>query len=583
MNVGASATPLLRFGIFELDLRSGELRKNGAPIKLQPQPFKVLALLAKHAGQLVTREEIRGQIWSHDTFVDFEQGLNYCIRKIRAALGDDVGSPRYIETLQRRGYRLIVPVEELSGRQAPSGGARVMLAVLPFENLSGNEEQEYFSDGLTDEMITQLGRLNPERLGVIARTSAMKYKHTGKSIQQIGRELGVYYVLEGSVRRAGNRVRIAAQLIQVSDQTHLWAESYERDLGDILGLQSDVAQAIGDEIRVKLTPQEQARLASVRPVHPEAYEAYLKGRYFWNKRTKEALQKGVRYFERAIEKDPGYAVGYAGLADCYLRLLDYNYLSPHEASARANAAAVKALQIDETLADAHTSLGHLGLHGFNWQTAEKEFKRAIELNPGYGTAHFYYANLLAALGRHAEAIAEAKRAQELDPVAPSASLNAAVIFYLARQYEQAIEQAEKALEMDPNFAPVYYYLGLAYEQKGIYGKAIATFQKAIAPSGRGPGSMAALAHAYGVAGKRSEALKLLKELKDLSKRQYVSPYDFALLFLGLGEKDQAFVWLVKAYEERSSGLPFLKVDPRLDALHSHRRFIDLVRRMDFPE
>ncbi len=282
-DVNASTDCLLRIGgVFELDLKSSELRKQGVPVRLRPQPFKILALLAQRAGQLVTREKIRNQIWSHGTFVDFEQGLNYCIRRIRVALGDDAESPRYIETLQRRGYRLIVPVEEISGEQAPPGAGRVMLAVLPFENLSGAEEQEYFSDGLTEEMITRLGGLNPERLGVIARTSAMKYKHTDKSIHEIGRELGVYYVLEGSVRRAGSRVRIAAQLIQVSDQTHLWAESYQRNLGDILALQSDVAQAIASEIRVKLTPQEEARLASTRPVNPDAYEAYLKGRYFWN-------------------------------------------------------------------------------------------------------------------------------------------------------------------------------------------------------------------------------------------------------------------------------------------------------------
>ena len=589
--VSASAASMLRFGIFELDLKSGDLRKQGSPLKLQAQPFKVLVLLASHAGQLVTREEIQEHIWRGETFVDSEQGLNYCIRQIRAVLDDSAEAPRYIETLPRRGYRFLAPVEEVSRPQAPSAAGKVMLAVLPFDNLSGDRAQEYFSDGLTDEMITQLGRLHPQRLGVIARTSAMKYKHTGKGIGQIGRELAVQYVLEGSVRlsraesrgRAGHRVRITAQLIQVSDQTHLWAESYERDLGDILALQSDVAQAIANEIRIKLTPQEQARLASPRPVNPEAYEAYLKGRYLWNKMTQEALQKGIQWFEEAIQKDPGYAAAYAGLADCYLTLLDYGYLSPKEAMAHANRAAARALELDETLAEAHTSSAHVHLHEFAWLPAEKEFKRAIELNPSYATAHLYYASYLIALGRQQEAIAEAQRAQTLDPVSLMVESNFASAFYHARQYEQAIDRCRKALEMDTILPRPHYELGRVYEQKGMYAQAITAFRKAVVLSKRAPRYVAALGHAYGVAGKRSEALKLLNELKQRSRKNYISPYDFALLALGLGEKGQALAWLAKACEEHSSGLPFLKVDPRLDSLRSDRRFEDLLRRLNLPE
>ncbi|HEY2930275.1 MAG TPA: winged helix-turn-helix domain-containing tetratricopeptide repeat protein [Acidobacteriota bacterium] len=569
-----------QFGRFRLDIAGRLLLREGEIVMLPPKVVDTLLVLVQNAGRLVEKNELLKKVWP-DAFVE-EGSLARTISILRKALGDGVEGQEYILTIPKRGYRFVAPVKETPTIQPPSAAGRMMLAVLPFENLSSDPDQEYFSDGLTEEMITHLGRLHRERLGIIARTSAMKYKHTAKGIDQIGRELGVNYVLEGSVRRAGPRVRITAQLIQVSDQTHLWTESYDRNLDDILAVQNDVAQAIAGEIRVKLTSPERGCITDVRPVNPQAYEAYLKGRYFWNKRAKEGLQKAVGQFENAIETDPAYAASYAGLADCYLRLLDYNYLPPLEAAAQANAAAIKALQLNETLAEAHTSLGHLNLHQFNWEAAEKGFKRAIDLNPSYGTAHYYYANCLAALGRSKEAVAEAMRALELDPVAPSVILNAAGILFLARQYEQVIEYAAKTLELDPHYAHAYYFMGLGYEQKAAYGKAIAAFKKGISPAGRGVGAMAALAHACGMAGQRSDVLKLLKQLKDRSNSKYVSPYDFALLFLGLGEKDQAYEWLAKAYEERSSGLTFARVDPRLDVLRSHPRFLDLLRQMNFP-
>lgn len=572
----------LKFDRFELDLASGELRKGGALVKLQPQPFKVLTLLAASGGRLVSREEIQKEVWTDDTFVDFNQGLNYCIRQIRAALCDDAEVPGFIETVPRRGYRFLASVEAVS-QPAAAVARRVMLAVLPFENLSGDEGQEYFSDGLTDEMIAQLGRVNPQRLGLIARTSAMRYKHTDKRVDTIGRELGVSYVLEGSVRRSATRVRVTAQLIQVSDQTHLWADTYDRSVGDMLTLQSELAQAIAGEIRVQLTPQEQVRLASLQPVSADAYEAYLKGRYFWNRRTRASLDDSVRWFGRALEIDPGYAPAYAGLADAYLTQLDYNYLPPHDAFALANRVLLEALTLDSTLAEPHTSLGHLRLHEFKWTAAEQQFKRALELNPGYGTAHYYYGNLLAALGRWDEAFGEAHRALGLDPMSPNTRQNQLFILYLARRYDDALAQAKETVELDPTYLAVHYYLGLIYDRLGKYDEAIAAFQKVGSnDSNRGATVLAALGHTYAIAGKRDEALGILKRLEETSSREYVSTYDLALLSLALGDKDRAFALFSKAYEDHSSFLPFIAIDARLDSVRSDPRFNELVRWMNFP-
>jgi TolB-like protein/Tfp pilus assembly protein PilF len=572
----------LRFDVFELDLGSGELRRRGALIKLQPQPFKVLALLAGRSGQLVTRDEIQKQVWTDDTFVNFDQGLNYCVRQIRTALGDAADTPGFIETVPRRGYRFITPVEELSAASSPAVARRVMLAVLPFENLSGDEEQEYFSDGLTDEMIAQLGRLNPQRLGVIARTSVMRYKHTNKGIDAIGRELGVSYMLEGSVRRAGSRVRVTAQLVQVSDQTHLWAESYDRNLGDMLTLQSEVAHAIANEIRVQLTPQEQVRLAGLRPVDVDVYEGYLKGRYFWNRRTRESLDKSVWYFSKALEIDPGYAPAYAGLADAYLTQLDYNYLPPRDAFTLTERVVRQALTLDDTLAEPHTSLGHLHLHEFKWAAAEAQFQRAIGLNPGYGTAHYYYGNLLAALGRWNEAFGEAQRALGLDPMSPNVRQNRLFILYLARRYDEALAEAHETVEIDPTYLAIHYYIGLIYERMAKFDAAIAAFHKLGPGSSRGATVLAAIGYTYATAGRRDEALKTLDRLDEVSRREYVSTYDFALLLLALGNTDRAFALLSKAYDDHSSFLPFLNVDARLDAARSDPRFKQLVARMNFP-
>jgi TolB-like protein/Tfp pilus assembly protein PilF len=570
-----SAVSRLRFDHFELDLAGGELRQDGLPVRLQPQPLKVLMLLASRPGHLVSREEIQKLIWTGDTFVDFNQGLNFCIRQIRTALGDDAEAPRFIETVPRRGYRFLGRAET-----APTPERRVMLVVLPFQNLSGDPEQDYLSDGLTEEVIAQLGRLNPKRLGVIARTSAMRYKQTDKSIETIGGELAVSHALEGSVRRAGNRVRVTAQLIQVIDQTHLWAQSYDRDVGDILAVQAEVAQAVAREIGVQLAPQEQLRMDRARPLESAAYEAYLKGLFFWKRRSREALLSSVRHFHRAIDIDPAYAPAYAGLADVHLTQLDYNYVPPREAFSLVDRVLVDALRLDNSVAPPHTSLGHLRMHQFEWAAAERQFTHAIDLNPGYDTAHFYRANLLAAFGRFDEALVEANRALELDPMSPNTRQNRLFILYLARRYEEAVEQVTETLEMDPAYTALYYSLGMLYDRQGDSSRAIEAFRKVSSKThSRGATVLAAVGHSLAKAGRREEAIGVLRQLEEQSARIYVSSYDLALLHLALGETEQMFVQLSKAVDDYSSFVPFLNVDPRLDDVRTDPRFAALVERV----
>jgi TolB-like protein/Tfp pilus assembly protein PilF len=565
------------FGRFRLDPAGRVLFRGNRTIPLPPKAADVLLLLVQNAGSVVEKQDLLKQVWQ-GAFVE-EGSLTRTISILRKALEDGTRGQEFISTIPTRGYRFRARVQGVSSTPEPSLPSRIMLAVLPFQNLSGRKSQEYFSDGLTEEMITQLGRVNPDRVGVIARTSAIHYKNTTKSILQIGRELKVTHILEGSVRRAGGRARIAAQLIQVSDQTHVWAESYERDVVDILELQSDVAQAIARQIQIRLMPQERERLAASAPVSPVAYEWYLKGRYLWNQRTPEALQKSIRHFEKAIEVDPAYAAAYAGMADSYLTLQDEGLLATLKATTKAKRAAGEALRRDDMRAEPHISLAHAYFHEFNWPASEREFGRGLDLNPNYATAHFYYANYLLAMEQFPEALAEARRAQALDPVSLPAGSNVAMALYYGGQYSQAIEQSLQVLDTDPNFAPSYEDLGRAYWEKGMWREAIAAFKRAVACSGRGPEYVASLAHAYALAGRRTKALTLLQGLIELARKRYVSPFAFALVYAGMGKKDQAFAWLDKAYEERVGALPFVKINPRLAPLRSDPRFRNLVQRL----
>jgi TolB-like protein/DNA-binding winged helix-turn-helix (wHTH) protein/Flp pilus assembly protein TadD len=616
----------VRFGVFDIDLHAGELLKNGLKIKLQEQPFQILTMLLSRPGEVVTRQELREKLWPSDTFVDFDAGLNTVIKRLRDTLDDPADRPRYIETVPRKGYRFIGSLQGspgLEGASSPfkgsskreslvfrrsivvllillavaavsatgvwyyshslqgqSGTRARSLAVLPFENLSGNLGEEYFVDGMTDELITSLAKVSSLR--VISRTSVMRYKGAREPLRQIARELNVDAIVEGSVVKSGSHVRVTAQLIDASTDRHVWADSYTQELGNVVSLQNQIAAAITGQIQAKLTPEERQQLARARPVNPEAHEAYLKGRYFWNRRTEKDLEKAIQYFEEAIQKDPNYAPAYAGMADAHMILGSFalNARRPDEVFPKAEIEARKALELDETLAEAHDALGSIRtLYDWDRQATEREYKRALELNPSYATAHQLYGLYLSQIEKHDEAIAETRRALQLDPLSVAISSSLGLRLYFARRYDQAIKQFGDALELDSNHALAHLWLGQTHEQKGNHRQAIIEIQKAVTLS---PGSalfVAELGHAYGVAGQRNEALKVLDELHKLSKDHYVSAYDQAIVYLGLGEKEQVFAWLQKAVHERSPMLVNLKVDPALDPLRSDARFRTIMQRV----
>lgn len=626
----------LRFGVFEVDLRTGRLTKRGLRLRLQEQPFQVLAMLLEKPGELVSRKELRSRLWPQ-TIVDFDHGLNKAVNKIREALGDSAENPRFVETVARRGYRFLADVEAIdtqtrqaeaapdvagdagaSGAGHPGAAWRRLshslawrlfgfglalllaaglfwilypwnyssskirsLAVLPLENLSGDASQDYFAEGMTDELITHLGQISALR--VISRSSVMTYKSARKPLAEIARELNVEAVVEGSVLRSGDRVRITAQLIEVPADRHMWAQSYEGDLRDTLTLQNTVARAIAGQIRATLNRQEKAALEKSSAVDPEAYEAYLKGRYFWNKRTGDGLKKAIDYFSLAIEKAPNYAKAYTGLADSYALSGDWEYaiLSPQEASAKAKVAATKALALDDSLGEAHTSLAFaMDLYDWDWESAEKEYQRAIALNPGYATVHHWYAWHLIVMGRNSAGILELRKAESLDPLSLIISADLADALCIAHLYEESVQQSRKTLEMDPNFALAHYQLGQAFLQKHMHPEAIAELQRAIELSGDSAAFDSNLAYAYAVSGGRDQALKIAKDLQARPSPSSVADANIALIYVGLGDHDQAMIWLNKAYQARFN--PSILLRPAFDPLRSDARFRDLLRRIGLP-
>jgi TolB-like protein/tetratricopeptide (TPR) repeat protein len=472
-------------------------------------------------------------------------------------------------------------------RESKSG--KIRLVVLPFGNLSGDSGQEYFSDGLTEEMITQLGRLEPQSLGVIGRTTAMSYKGAGKRIDQIAAELDVDYLLEGCVRRSADRVRISAQLIRASDQTHLWSETYDRDVRDVLVLQDEVAQRIAREIHLALPTRRLIRTAARRQINPEAYEAYLKGRSLWYERTNVALTKSIGHFQHAIQKDPDYALAHAGLADAYglLAIIPWDGLCPADAMPRAKEAALRALEIDDSLAEAHSSLAMvLHRYDWDWRSAERSYKRAIELNPYNARPHLWYGWLLMSEGRRDEALAELKEAEEvakrIDPLG-LVDIHATVAnsWYMARKYDQAIEECRRANELSAGYFLSHYVLGRSYAQKRMYAKSSSVLKKAIVANPQNLLLVAALGHTFALSGDKAKALGMLNELKALRRKRYVPAIYFAAIYSGLHETDQAFAWLEKSYEERSDGMTYLKIERLFDSLHSNPRFQNLVKRVGF--
>jgi TolB-like protein/DNA-binding winged helix-turn-helix (wHTH) protein/Tfp pilus assembly protein PilF len=621
----------MRFDDFELDVSAGQLRKRGLRLRLQGQPLQVLAVLLNRAGDVVTREEIRSQIWSADTFVDFDHSLHNAIARLRETLGDSAETPRYIETLPRHGYRFIAPVESEGGpdpshsvqsappREVPVASARSAprallaasilaflvialavwlartgthpasaaprinsIAVLPLDNLSGDPSEEFFVDGITDQLITDLAKIGSLR--VISRTSVMRYKGTKERLPKIARELNVDAIVEGSVVRSGQRVRVTAQLLQASTDQHLWAETYDRDLGDVLKLQGEVADAIAQQVRAELTPQQRVQLRVAPSVNPAAYDAYLRGRlYFVTEFTKpDSLRKAQQDFEVSIQKDPNFALAYAGLADTYVYLAFAGALQKDQAYRSAKEAVAKALELDDSIGEAYDTLGLLSFEfDWDWDTADREFNRAIALAPSYSCAHEDRAIFLGFIGRRAEALAELTKIDQLD-YGFSAGHTESATYYELQDYPNLIESSRRGLLLDPNDWFQHFNLGVGYEGTGKVQEAISEYQKAIEISGNSR-SAVALAHAYSAAGKKAEAEKILHDLERKSKETSASPYTMATIYAGLGENDKAFEFLEKAYSQKSLDLSsFLKSDLLLDDLRPDPRFQSLLRRMSLP-
>jgi TolB-like protein/DNA-binding winged helix-turn-helix (wHTH) protein len=636
--------PQVSFGPFTVDSRSSELKKHGVRVKIQDRPFEILTILLERPGEVVTRDELRNRLWPEGTFVDFDNNISASIGKLRGALSDSAATPRYIETVGR-GYRFIADLRQvpetfegprpmlvpqaggpgtpaqvgappmrrkspprsrriwlpaaavalltLAGllvysllwrtRSRPASG-KMMLAVLPFSNLTGDATQEYFSDGLTEEMITQLGRLDTQRIGVIARTSVMSYKNTRQPLPRIAQELGVQYVLEGSVRRYAQRIRIAAKLVGAQEQSHLWAREYDRQLSDVLSLQSEIAETIAGELQVALGANwERPTVVRSGPLSPESYKAYdlyLQGRFYWNKRTPDGFRKALELFQQATENDPGYARAYAGLADSYAMMSNYGFAPATDCMPKARAAALKALQIDDSLAEAHTSLAVIAQDfDWDWQMAEKEYRRAIELNANYATAHHWYAEYLAYQGRFHEALAESERARELDPLSLIIAADNGAIFYFSRQYDRAIERFRAVLDMDPGFTRAHLVI-VAYAQKGQFAAALADIEAWRHTVGDRPWIAGWEAYVYGRAGERAKAWQALRKVEELSRKWQVDPTQFMIVsYSGIGDKEKCLAWLEKASRERTNIPTGLKVDPLYDPLRSEPRFQDLLRRV----
>ena len=634
VNTSSSPRPVIRFGVFELCLQSRELRKRGMKIKLQGQPVETLVMLLERPGEIITREELQKRLWPADTFVDFEQGLNNAMKRLRAALGDDAETPRFIETLPRRGYRFVgmvnggfengsertaVPDEKPDAREEPahhlgmrSGVALVSLlgliviailvglnmhgwrdwfftqspkppirafAVLPLANLSGDPEQEYFADGITEALITELGKISRPR--VISRQSVMQYKGSKKSLSEIALELNVDALLEGTVERSRGRVRVTVHLDRVAPESQIWTGQYNRNIREALGLEDEIARAVADEVQIELKPENRPSLAVYRTSNPEAQDQYLQGLYFGSKYTETGMRTAIAHFQAAIEKDRAYAPAYAELSMAYFWLGNPEQGGPsaRETMPQAKAAVTKALQLDPSLSRAHLALGLVLLNdAWNWAEAENQYRLALNLNPSCGECHAVYAALLMASGRKDEAVLQTKLAIELDPVSTEYRELLALIAFSSRQYDLAIKQCENLNSQ--NSATI---VGLSYAQKSMYPKAISNLERAIDQSRRQTLNLGYLAQVYGLAGRKNETRKIVAELKEKSLHQYIFPSTFANAYLGLGQKEKALTWLERAYDEKDPWLFYLKIWPPLDSLRSEPRFQALLLRVNLTQ
>jgi TolB-like protein/DNA-binding winged helix-turn-helix (wHTH) protein/Tfp pilus assembly protein PilF len=620
--------------LFSVCLRTRQLCYGGEPLKVERIPLEILILLAERRGEVVTRDEIVDRVWGRNVFLDTDNSIRGAIRKIRHVLGDDAEQPRFIQTITGKGYRLVPPVLEedpyvseassdhneasqLHDNKAGMGplvgsgiahrwflamavvtlvaaamvawskyrhpahppGGRLMIAVLPFENLTGDPQQEYFADGFTEEMITQLGELNSQQMGVIARTSVMTLKGSQKPLRDIGRELGVQYVLEGSIRRDPDKVRITAQLVRTDDQTHVWAHEYDRQLQDMLQLQSEIAQEITDEIEMALGSKTPVIASKSSVPKYAAYDSYIKGRFYWNKRTAAGFHQALALFKQSIEQDPNYPRAYAGLADAYALMSSYGLAAPDDYMPKARAAAMKALELDGGLAEAHTALALIAEnYDWDWKTAETEFRRAIALNPNYATARQWYAEFLAFQGRFDEALIESDQARQLDPLSLIIAADNGAIYYYEGQYDRAIERFQSILNIDPGIGRAYLIIG-AYIEEGRTNDALAEIDKWRQTS-RGPWTWDWSAVAYGRAGQLAQAESAVQQIIDGSRRQHLDPTaTLAHAYAAMGNKNKALFYLEKAYHSHLNAITVLKVDPVFAPLRSDPRFQDILQRV----
>jgi len=582
------------FTPYLLDPAERLLLRHGDPVPLTPKAFDTLRVLVENNGRTVEKEELLKEVWA-GAFVE-EGNLTVTIFMLRRALGEGKAEPKFIQTVPRRGYRFIAPVKEGQSRERPrqpragtataaaaqAGGdddERVSVAVLPFLNVSGDASAEYLSDGITESIINTLSQL--PALLVLARSTVFRYKSPDVDPISVGREMNVSAVLTGRLIQLGDSLIIRTELVNTANGCQLWGAQYDRRTSALLSVQEEISRQISEKLRTKLSGAEEERLAKRPTTSTEAYRTYLKGRYHWNKRTQEGIEKGIEYFQQAIALDPSYALAYAGLADSYALLgaVEYAALPPVEAMRLAREATLKALEIDDTLAEAHASLAYVHIFDWNWAEAEREYHRSIELNPSYATAHHWYAHYLTAMGRQTEAVIEMRRALALDPLSLPVNSGMGWHYYLTRQYDEAIHEYRKTIELNETFYMAHFLLGMALEQVGSFEEALASYRRAISLSGASPAMLAAPGHAYALLGRRQEARAVLSELHALAARQFVSPYHVAVIHAALGETEQAFDWLSRACDVQSEALIWFAVDPMLDALRPDPRFARIMARI----
>jgi len=569
----------VRFGVFEFDPRSGELRKQGRRIRLEGQPVQVLIKLLERPGDLITREDLRKELWPADTFVNFEQSLNAAVKRLRQALGDAPANPRFIETLARRGYRFIAPVSSATrGGAGTSAPRRIVesLAVLPFGNTDADPETEYLADGITESIINHVSRLSAVR--VMARSTVFRYKDKNFDPRTVGRKLNVDAVLLGRIQQRGDALLVGAELVEVQNGWRLWGEQYNRKMADIFAVEEEISREISEKLSLQLTGEDRDRLAKRYTESMEAYQDYLRGRYHLNRLTEDGLTKGIEYFQRAIGRDRNYALAYTGLADAF-GLLGFMGLAPaSEAMPQAKDAARRALEIDDGLAEAHTSLGGIFKnYDWDWAAAEREYQKALELNPRYANAHRMYASYLSAVARPEESLRESRLALELDPFSLPIRVELAYNCYMSRDYDRALDEALRTLELEPQFAPAHSVLGHIHEQQARYDEALTALENARVLSQGHPATLASLVHVLSSAGRMQEASELLARLMGISRQQHVSGFWLAVALAGAGETAAALDALYKAYEQHDVMLVWLGAEPRLDSLRRDPRLIELLR------